>query len=201
MKFCRAFFVLFTLLLASQVSLAGLLIEPQLGYIATGSASGSYTVNGGTVTANDSFSGAQYGARLGYQNLGFMAGLSYQLASLSRNCKNCSPAVKVSYSRDDLGLFVGYSAPLFLRAWLAYNISSKSKTTQTTTATTSGEYLKGSSTEIGVGYSPLPVLSLNLIYRMYNYNKFVSAAGTNYTVAGYKPNEVEVAISAPITFL
>ena len=183
-------------MLSLQMSYAGILIEPQLGYVLTGSYSGGITLNGTSATVNHSYNGAEYGARLGYEFLGVMGGLNYSHSSPSLDCKSCSPSVTWSNSRNDIGIFAGYDAPLFIRAWLAYNFSSKSTATQTTTGSTNGDYLKGSSTELGLGFKFIPFISINLIYRMMNYTS-ENVSNVNYTVSGYKPTEFELAVSAP----
>lgn len=196
-KFKKTFFVLMTLLIA-QLSHAGILVEPQLGYVLSGGYNGSYTLGAGTVSSNESISGVQYGARLGYDYFGFMSGLNLQLGSMSKNCKTCSPAGSVGQSQTDIGLFVGFNAPILIRAWLAYNFSSKLKATETANGSTGGQYLSGSSTELGVGYTGIPFLSFNFIYRMHNFSKFTQAGGVEQTVSGYKPSELELAVSIPL---
>ena len=167
---------------------AGILIEPQLGYILSSKYSGTATLSGpaaGTLTANYSASMPEYGARLGYQSFGFMTGLNYGSSSASSKTIGSTTG---SLKTTNLGAFVGYNAPLLLRAWLAYNFSAK------TTIGTSE--FKGSSTELGVGFTGVPFLSFNLIYRMYDYTK-VTMSGLTFTATNFTPKEIEFAISAP----
>ena len=189
--------VLFSLLISSFAS-AGILIEPQLGYIISSKFSGTTTVNSGNFSANDSYSGMTYGGRLGYQMLGVMGGINYHHMSGTGTDKTVTPNVEYDTSRDDLGVFIGYNAPILVRAWFAYNFSAKLNVDQTTTQTNKGDYLKGTSTEFGIGYAGLPFLSINFIYRMYDFTKYHdSTVPATYSASNNKPKDIELAISAP----
>ena len=82
---------------------AAFMLEPYAGtYVST------EDEDGNAVT------GLNYGARVGFQNIGLMLGLDYQLAT---------PSVADSdyeYSMSNYGLFVGYSFPIMLRIWATY---------------------------------------------------------------------------------
>src|SRR5690606_26155091 len=86
---------------------AALLVEPYLGYHVTGEAK------------NDSYKedakGSALGARIGYQNLGFMLGLNFHRADLKIDQ---SPSVDAEFTT--YGAFVGYNFPIMLRAWAEY---------------------------------------------------------------------------------
>lgn len=181
--------VLFSLLISSFAS-AGILIEPQLGYILSNKVNGTANlVNGATTATLDADSkatGVEYGARLGYSMLGFMGGLNF--GKVSGKITDNTDGSKDDYKGTNLGAFVGYSAPILVRAWFAYNFSSK--------ADIGADSVKGKSTEFGIGYTGLPFLSINFIYRMYDMDE-ITASGTTYSASGYKPKEMELAISAP----
>jgi len=182
-------FITLAILLATTVASAGILIEPQLGYILSNKYSGTIGLTSpsftGTTTANYKSTGPDYGARLGYEVLGFMSGLNYVHSSgKSKNSDGTTDDLKST----NIGVFVGYKAPILFRAWLAYNFSSK------TTIKTND--IKGNSTEIGLGFTGLPFLSINAIYRMYKYTELTNA-GVTYTASNYTPKEIELAISVP----
>lgn len=179
-------------LLTSISANASFLIEPHLGYnIHSSTTWGNATVD---------YNGAQYGARLGLQTLGLMGGFEYNHASYEKEVTASGTTSKADFGRNEMGLFVGYKFPILLRAWLGYNFSAKE------TQSTGGDindYLKGSSTEIGIGYTGLPFLSLNLSYKMLSYDEFYNAGnGTTSTLSTkFEPKEIVIGISAPFTLL
>jgi hypothetical protein len=184
-------FIALAILLTTTVASAGILIEPQVGYILSNKYSGTVGLTSGSLvgstTGDYKSTGPEYGARVGYQVLGFMTGLNYGHSSgKSKNSDGTTDDLKST----NIGAFIGYKAPILFRAWLAYNFSTK------TSLDTND--LKGNSTEIGLGYTGLPFLSINAIYRMYKYTE-VTNAGVTYTATNYNPTEIELAISAPFS--
>jgi len=182
-------FITLAIMLFTTVATAGILIEPQFGYILSNKYSGTINLSGpsgsGTEDADFKSTGPEYGARLGYDILGFMAGFNYGHATeKSKNTDVTTDDLKST----NIGAFIDYKAPMLVRAWLAYNFSSKA-----TIAT--GDF-KGSSTEIGLGFTGIPFLSINAIYRMYDYTD-LTATGVSYTASNYSPKEIELAISLP----
>jgi hypothetical protein len=181
--FMKALIAITTILFTSIAS-AGLLIEPQVGYVLSNKFTGTNALTG-TASGNGDYktNGPEYGARLGFQFVGLMTGLNY--SHVSGTAKNSS-GTSGDYKANNVGLFVGFNAPILVRGWIAYNFSSKADIGSGTA--------KGKSTEFGVGFTGLPFLSVNAIYRMYDFDD-VTAGGKTYT--GFKPNEVELAVSAP----
>ena len=107
-----------------------------------------------------------YGARVGYQFLGFMAGVEYGMGSgLTQDVAAASiggvsiPDAETKYDATHMGIFVGYELPIMLRAWATYFFDSNwdfdggAKTEFTTIA-------------LGVGFTGLPFVSLNAEYRL-----------------------------------
>ena len=167
-----------TLSLSTQASI---LLEPQLGYVVNHNADSQITVtrNGVTSNANVSASGtaAELGLSAGVQYFGFMAGGSVTQGASDKGLLT--------------GVFIGFNAPILLRAWATYNFKSEINYGSTET--------DGSSVELGVGFTALPLLSLNLIYRKYDMDE-LSISGIPYTTTGLKPSEIILAVSAPLTF-
>ncbi len=174
-------------ILTSISANASLLIEPHVGYIVSGST---------TISSTDfKYSGPQYGARLGYQMLGVMGGLAYAHSTYSLKETTSGATTSNDNKRDELGVFVGYNAPIMLRAWVGYYFSSKA------TETASSDWESGSTTEIGLGFTPLPLISINLAYRMLSYDK-QSVSGTESTISPkYDPKEIVLGVSLPFTLL
>ena len=190
--------LIFTIILVALApfSHAGLLIEPQLGYILSGSS--TFTPLASSYT--EKYTGTKYGVKLGYQTFGVMGGLNYQHATynLDSTCPSCSTtSATTSMKQDEVGVFVGVNAPILLRAWVGYNFYDKETATSTSSYYSSGNYHKGSSTELGAGFTGIPFLSLNLIYRMLNYTSSSAnyGAGSNYSAT---PKELEIAVSLPL---
>jgi hypothetical protein len=188
---------IFTAVTLSSINAnAGLLIEPHLGY----------NIHSSTTLGTDKidYNGAQYGARMGLQSLGFMGGLDYTHASYTATTKpNSGTSDKDERKRDELGVFIGYKFPVLLRAWVGYNFLAKE--TQSvlgpTSGTKVGDYYKGHSTEIGVGFTTIPFVSLNLSYKMLSYDKhFDSGKGTTSSLnPKFEPKEIILGISFPLT--
>jgi hypothetical protein len=139
---------------------AGFLIEPFLGY----------TVSGETESAgeSDDVTALTYGARLGLTTLGFMYGIEYNMGNYT---------VKGDDGDSDgdftnLGAFVGYEFPVMFRVWFSYYFNS----TATPESEGNSEIdFKGSGTSLGLGYTGLPFVSINLVYTT---NTFDEMEGT-----------------------
>ncbi len=174
----------------STTANASFLIEPHLGY----------NISGGVASYSNTkydYTGAQYGARLGFQTLGLMGGFDYTHSGydLKSTVLTSGVVATVPVTQNEYGVFVGYNAPILLRAWLAYYFSTKMTYTNPTTT-----YYSGNTTEIGVGFTPLPLISVNVSYRMINFDKGHTAAAGDYTI-GYTPKEIVLGVSLPFTLL
>jgi hypothetical protein len=123
---------------------AAFLVEPYLGM----------HFNSEAEDADADISGMGIGARVGYQNLGLMLGLNYKSADLEFEPDN-SAISNYDVEQTHYGVFVGYEFPILIRAWVEYVIggSAEFKT---------GDYDSISGTQLGVGYTGLPFVSLNL---------------------------------------
>jgi hypothetical protein len=122
---------------------AAFLVEPYLGM----------HFNSEAEDANADITGMGIGARLGYQNLGLMFGLNYKSADLEFEPDTGS---NFDVAQTHYGLFVGYEFPILVRAWAEYIIGGEADIDGGTTWDTI------SGTQIGVGYTGLPFVSLNL---------------------------------------
>lgn len=152
--------LLFALILGFSVeSQAALLIEPVLGY-SMGKANLEMTVPGlGSDKDDESIKGLSYGGRLGYQNLGFQLGLDY----LASNMDIDGDAFKTS----EFGGFVGFEFPVLFRVYAGYVFSGNG------TFETDDEDVKfkgGTGPKVGIGFTVLPFLDLNLEYRKITYD-------------------------------
>jgi hypothetical protein len=134
----------------SNSAQASLLVEPLVGY----------NINGKAGDASRG-SGTSYGGRLGYQNMGFQLGLDYLSSSLDYS--------RDSFSSDNLetsewGFFVGYKFPILLRVYAAYIFSATGEAGAV-------EVSKGTGTKVGVGFTGLPFVNVNVEYRSGNWDQ------------------------------
>ena len=168
----RIFAILAVLILGSQSAQAGIMIEPYLGYVVGGEID-----DGGGATADPA--GTLFGARLGFRTLGFMAGVDYQTGTIEAqdwtdNAEDSDSDV------TDLGVFVGYEFPILFRVYFSYFFDSKSEPEGST-----GE-LEGSGTRLGVGYTGLPFVAINLELLSHSYDEFDgSALSSDFTADSY----------------
>lgn len=152
----KKLFLLLTLI-ATSVQ-AGILVEPYLGF---GFTSGDYD------TADVSTTGTTMGARLGYQFLGIMGGLDYSLSPESSwDFEEDGDTTTYKLKKSQFGVFAGYNLPILLRAWVGYNFSAKADGTYKSKDLS----YEGSTTTLGVGFTGLPFVSLNLEYKMSSFD-------------------------------
>ncbi len=157
---------------------ASILIEPYLGY---------HTGKSKQTTTED-FSGMTYGARLGYQQLGFMLGLDYMTGKWT---EKGTPNVDLTPS--SLGAFVGYNFPVMLRVYGVYGFQNSVKAEAGGTSSK----LEGSpALKLGVGFTALPLVSINLEYMTATYDKSDGhTLNPNMTSTAYG-----LTVSLPFTF-
>jgi hypothetical protein len=158
---------------------ASLLLEPYAGY-----QTGKYKNS----TGSTDFSGLDYGARVGWQQMGFMAGLDFMSGKMTDKTKPKSNDV----TPQSFGVFIGYNFPVLLRVYGTYGFSNSVKLEQTGVS----DKLEGSPLlKIGVGYNFLPLLSIALEYTTATYDE---ANGqkltTDVTTSAYG-----ISVSVPFT--
>ena len=150
------------LVLVTTSAQAGLLVEPVLGF------------NVNNKLEQDSFDtkgiGASYGGRLGYQNYGFQIGLDYLASSIDMD----EDTFKNNFKSTDWGAFVGFEFPILVRVYAGYIFSAKGEV-----STDSGKAkMEGNGTKIGVGFTGLPFVDINVEYRRGTYDD-VKIGGVN----------------------
>jgi hypothetical protein len=173
------------LLIAATAANASFLIEPHIGYNLSGT--------GDSPGIEYEYNGPQFGLRTGVQSLGVMGGLTFNKSSYDLEAKATGSTVTTDVDRTELGAFVGYNLPIMFRFWGAYYFSSKGEVSN-------GEY-HGNTKELGVGFTALPLLSINLAYRMTTYDEFENNAGTTTSLGNNEidANEIVLSVSLPLT--
>ena len=167
-------------LFGPSLSRASVLIEPYLGY-----GTGSHAI----ANQSDSMSGAVFGARLGLNYFGLMGGLGYMTGSWSDSATSKNTIVP-----SDFGIFVGYNFPVLLRVYGTYGFSSARKYSNSGTSG-SGNFT-GSDVKLGIGFSVLPLLSINLEYIAGTFTKQDgNSLNSNLTDKMYA-----LTVSLPLTF-
>lgn len=165
-------------MLATTAS-AGFLVEPYLGYRVGDLES---TPNGSI--AYDT-SGHSIGARLGGTFTMFMAGIDYSMGSLSAD-QTKGGSTDVDLDTTQLGIFAGIELPVLLRAWATYYVSANFEN-----SSNSNEW-KGDGIGLGVGFTGLPFVSLNLEYKKMSYDEAPTGR------SGYDGSEIQFGVSLPL---
>jgi hypothetical protein len=158
MKCLKLIFSLFliTFFVSVPKSEAGLLIEPLVGF-STGN------IDDGT--DDISSKGLSFGGRLGYQNLGFQLGVDYLNSTLDLE------DVPSDYQISDWAAFIGYKFPIMLRVYAGYILNSVATTEYQNVET---KFEKGNGTKIGIGFTGLPFVNINLEMRQGNWDEVTS---------------------------
>jgi len=130
---------------------AGFLIDPYIG-------AGQFKSTADLSSLEQSESISATGARVGYSFLLFSAGVDYQMASVDGS------------DTTNTSVFVGVDMPILVRAWAEVFVSSD----------TEGDLDFKDGTSIGLGFTGLPFVSLNVELQNINYE--AELLGTKYEV-------------------
>lgn len=161
----------------TSVSQADILVEPYLGY-----------EMGKTKNSDGKFDGSQLGLRLAYAApIFFWGGLDYTMG-VSATAK---PDVGANDDgkRSTLYGVVGVDFPILFRAWVGYGFMNEIK------FDTAGK-VKGKATKVGVGFTGLPFVSLNLEYVNEKFDE--GDAGT--IDPEFENNSYVLSVSLPLEF-
>lgn len=185
MKKLTQFFLLLALILGfTSQTQAAVLIEPVLGY-----SIGSKL----DIDEIDDYSGGMglsYGARLGYQNLGFQLGLDYLKSSIDMDDNDFDENVDTS----EWAAFVGFEFPVLLRVYAGYIFSA---TGESEMGGTNVDFKKGSGVKFGVGFTGLPFVDLNLEMRRGTYDEVKFSGIPGDTTADFQ--SYMLSVSLPFT--
>lgn len=159
-----------TLVTFTQASFASILIEPFFGMVTSGDLEFEGT--------DDTYGGNTMGARLGWQRMGLQLGVDYRKSTIT------GEDADDDLIKTDISAFVGYEFPMLFRVYGAMQVAG-SATLDTT------DFLKGSQTILGVGYTGLPFVALNFEMVNWSYDEFdnssgdgdVDISGTHYVVS------------------
>ena len=165
---------------------AALLVEPVIGYNLGSKIdiedSESYT--GG--------SGGAFGARLGYQNLGFQLGLDYLNSSIDMDDNDFDENVSLS----EFAGFVGFEFPVLLRVYAGYIFSANGETTFD--GGSDVKLSQGTGTKVGVGFTGLPFIDINLEFRSGKFDSYEAGVIEFNKEVTYQ--SMMLGLSAPFAF-
>jgi hypothetical protein len=135
--------------------------------------------------------GSAYGGRIGWSALGFAVGAQYTgFASTVEASDETGTKKDFDFVGSNIGVFASFEFPILIRVWATYHLSAEGKVKDFSVdpdgaggaaAVVGDVSYKGAGTEIGIGFTGLPFLDINL-------------SVTNLT---YDDNEHPVQSSAP----
>lgn len=195
MKLLLKLFLL-TQLLFSITTHAAVFVEPGLGYNISGNLSDT------DVPARDEdATGLGYYLRLGYQHLGLFGGVSYGLTNLTLEDKQDTTNPDEDWGGKELGAFIGYELPVMLRFWGGYIFDTKLEREVTSQATK--KIYSGNGYKFGLGYKVIPLVSLNLEYKVFTYDEEEDDVGAVAPLTGVDEIEhksIFLSVSVPFSF-
>lgn len=164
MKLCLQGLLLVAVFFTTSAN-AGLLIDPYVGIGSTVSTADTATKSEETASSN------VMGARLGYSFLLLSAGIDYSIM-------NGTDALDESMKVTSTSAFVGVDLPILFRFWGEYFFNSEidGDTFDTNEASFKDGY------SLGVGFTGLPFVSLNIELENLNYDLDVSGNDVDYSV-------------------
>lgn len=182
--------LIFALLLVGAQSQAAFLFEPNLGYAVSGNLD-----PGPPITYT--FSGLEYGARLGYDAMGLQVGAGYK-GMLETEYAPSVGSQKPKVSGTQYAAFLGYQFPVMVRIlaeyiFLDYGNSKLSPSDLT---------YKGSGYRIGAHYSVIPMLNIGMEYYAITYTEVKdNVSGVSASLSTQqKKNAIVIIASVPISF-
>ena len=174
----KLFFILSSVFFSVQ-SFSGLLVDPYIGF---GSSGVALEVDGAPAFGSDETENVtSFGSRLGYSFLLFSAGIDYEMAKV---------ATENEATITNTSIFVGVDLPILLRAWAEYYVSSDFSASG---SDLDFDFKDGYS--IGIGFTGLPFVSINLEVQNVNYDFETSGAKGTLKTAG-----TLLSVSLPLDF-
>ncbi len=182
MRFLSKYLLIAFLLLGSWSSQADVkfVADPYLGWSFGSYNSKAFSSTGGKCTT---FNGLNPGARLlvKYNDM-FFLGPEFSYMPWGQYKIN-GVGTTQSGANMKFGLLVGAELQKLVRFWLGYNFVDRIQFAEGVFEPEYSALFKGSSMKLGVGYSPMPLLSVNLEYIRSSYcsttRNYIASAGGN----------------------
>ena len=179
------------LMWVTSAQAGGLIIEPFVGYTVSGEFDAETDLNG-----KGSITGPSLGARVGYGLLGFTFGLEY-ITNLEREIDNDVAGVEdFDFESTGLGVYAAFDFPILLRVYAGYSFWYEGSTTGNTSGVKT-DLEDGSGLTLGVGYTGLPFVSINLEYRTYSFDTAVQN-GVESNLSTADADQIMLGVSLPL---
>ena len=197
---CKRLLLTFVFLFSiNNSSMAGVLLEPYLGFSLIGDGDSKVT----NIDQDHSYSAITLGGRVGYTFLGFMGGLDYSYETHDIKSKSSVETAKDGINRNQLGLFVGYNLPILVRVWGTYfihaGVEGKDNVSESSQFLSKDNKLEsGSGIALGAGFTGLPFVSINLEYRKFDFDKLTTKGVTDNSYKGTSLSEFLLSVSLPL---
>lgn len=162
----------------AQKAMAGLYVEPYLGY-----EKGTLDTGG---TSDDDITGTGFGVRLGYSMLSLAFGAEYGTLG---GTQEDSSGTESDFDITDMGLFVSYEFPVMFRVFATYILDAK--------ADDGGGEASGDGMKFGVGYTGFPFIVINLEKISRNYDTYDSNGGGSSAI-DVKSDSLMLSVSLPL---
>ena len=193
----KIFSFLFVIAIANQAQ-ARLMLEPVLGY-ELGSTSKLETAG---LDLGGKTSGVDLGLRVAYA-LPMMVwfGLDYSMMSDGKFAGEF-PGTDGKVDRSNLYFDVGVDLPVLARVWAGYGLMNSTKLKFDSGGDTTLK--NGTNIKLGVGFTALPLVSLNVEYFMHDYKDYDSSSGGSGSASDiwstHKESGLLLSVSAPFKF-
>jgi hypothetical protein len=179
----------------SHAAFAGFHVEPFVGYSLSGDFDqevGGSTLNSGDYTSN----GPQLGARVGYGMLGFFGAVEYELSPMLA-APDDNDYDDVDINQTLMGVALGYEFPIAIRAYATYIFSAEGKGSLDNV----DPVYRGSGIKLGVGYTGLPFIAINLEVTQLTYDDVESDSSSfDDDFDSFTANYYTLSVSAPFDF-
>ena len=179
------FFTFITVITATAN--AGILLDPYVGY---GFGKTKFSSPASIEFDNTA---TQFGARIAYTVPIFFIGADYMILT-GKSKVTSGPGKDSDISGNALYLMVGAHIPL-LRGYLGYGVLGNTVVKDSSSEAT----YTGSSMKLGVGFTGLPFVALNLEYYRDTYNKYKDSVLGDGSCDG-TPNTYFLTVSLPLEF-
>ncbi|MFZ9000622.1 MAG: hypothetical protein ACO20H_04930 [Bacteriovoracaceae bacterium] len=198
----KKFLLLFSFIIFIPYSHADIFLEPHLSVGVLGDA----TESGGGNKEYDT-SDMNLGLKAGYSIMMFNFGIDYTIGQQTWEIEapQAVAGPEEEFDSATWGLFGGVEFPILLRAWVTYYFDASLEDTNNTATFDKGDELSGSGYGLGLGYTLLPLLSINIEYKVFTYDTYKddsSGEKLNLPSAGtgeFEHSQIYVGISLPIT--
>ena len=195
-KLCN-WILTFTILFPS-LSFAGFLIEPYLGYGISGD--GSLKLSGNGTDHDLNYHNFTFGGKLGAQGMGIMGGFDYGASSYKLKSVTSSNNYEDSVEQDQIGVFFGYNFPVLVRLYASYYFAATLDGVDPPSAShqiDNRDEFTGDGYALGIGFTGIPLFSLNLEFRKFNYDTW-KVSGVEQSYIDFSLSEIMLSVSMPI---